>query len=533
MSDAALTPLEEFERDVGVALASGVSCIAIETSEWERVEGSLQRAIMEEARISRADPRLFLSVSQFRGLRLWYDGWVEDDERINNVRKMWEDNPVEAILFLRDRFTHPFVLYIDDVESPVDGHLWRDFSRIKRDRTPYAERKTLANVNFGVSTGALNRHEMMTFRLPLPTVDVLDKTLLKVIDRFNASSSAVSDREQLTRAALGLTVMEAEDAFAQAYVRDGRLNKDSIEMVHALKKEVLKNVGALEYIEPKITMDEVGGLDNLKRWLNVRRASYSPEARERGIPRPKGVLLTGPPGTGKSLTAKAIAKEWSMPLIRFDLGAVYGGIVGESESNIRQALAVVEAVSPCVLFIDEIEKGMAGAGGSGDLDSGVSQRVFGSILTWMNDKTADVFVVATSNKLANLPPELKRKGRFDEIFCLDLPGPDARASIFEIHLKNLERNADFGTFDLEELAKLTNDYTGAEIEECVKTALHEAFHDGNRPIRQQDLVNAVREITPQANSMKKEIDELVKEARAIGRMASDNRASSSNGGSTY
>ena len=472
------------------------------------------------------NPRLLLGLNRVRGLRIWNDGWVEDDERIKQERAMLENSMLEFFVHMRDRYTYPFVLYLDDVSDPIDGDIWRDFARLRRDNVIEAERKTLVCINFDTGVPSLNQHEMQSFRLPLPTQDVLDKTLNKVLNRFDAGSSSVEDREEITRAALGLTVMEAEDAFAQAFVRDGRLNRASIRMIHQIKKEVLKASGALEYIEPDITMDQVGGLENLKQWLEIRKASYTPAARERGIPRPKGVLLTGPPGTGKSLTAKAIAEAWNMPLIRFDLGAVYGGVVGESEGNIRQALDVVEAVSPCVLFIDEIEKGMAGAGGSGDLDSGVSQRVFGTILTWMNDKTADVFVVATSNKLANLPPELKRKGRFDEIFCLDLPGEKARQEILRIHLNEFERDVDMSRYDLPQLSKRADRFTGAELEEAVKNALHRSFHDNNRSISQEDLLVSLNEITPQADSMKKEIEELVTKARAIGRMASERSTSS-------
>jgi len=220
------------------------------------------------------------------------------------------------------------------------------------------------------------------------------------------------------------------------------------------------------------------------------------------------------------LTSKAVAASWGFPLIRFDIGAVFGGIVGQSESNIRQALKVAEAASPCVLWIDEIEKGLAGAGGSGNLDSGTTQRVFGTILTWLNEVTRPVFVVATANNLLNLPPELKRKGRFDEIFFVDLPGDDAREQIFEIHIRAAEGEAALEHCDIPKLASATHGWTGAEIETLVRDAQFRAFSEGNRPISMDDMFQMISTTTPQSESMGDEINAMRVEADKIGQRAS-------------
>jgi SpoVK/Ycf46/Vps4 family AAA+-type ATPase len=326
--------------------------------------------------------------------------------------------------------------------------------------------------------------------------------------------------------------MEAESAFNHAVAQTGALSDDSIRLIMGHKKEIIRNSGALEYIEPEEGLDDVGGLDRLKDWLSDRRQAYSPEAIERGLPQPKGVLLIGVPGCGKSLTAKAVSSAWNFPLIRFDIGAVYQGVVGSSESNIRNALKVAEAASPCILWIDEIEKGMAGSGGSGDLDSGVALRVFGTILTWLNEVKKPVFVVATANNIANIPPELKRKGRFDEIFFIDLPDEPTRAEIFRIHISRSEPDA-LANIDLDKLSGLTDKWTGAEIEQAIKDSRFRAFADGNRPVSEGDIIESIRRCTPMAEGMSKVIEHMRAEADIIGQRASSRIRGKSGGGNVY
>nr|MDO8115960.1 AAA family ATPase [Candidatus Sigynarchaeota archaeon] len=221
------------------------------------------------------------------------------------------------------------------------------------------------------------------------------------------------------------------------------------------------------------------------------------------LPKPRGVLLMGIPGTGKSLTAKHIAGKWKMPLLRFDMGAVFGSLVGQTERSMRQALHIVEAIAPAVLWIDEIEKAISTGP---DLDSGVSKRVLGSLLTWMQEKQAPVFVIATANDTSKLPPELMRKGRFDEIFFLDLPNIEERAEIFRVHVARVGRSAD--DFDIENLAEMTDGFVGAEIEQVIKEGLYKAFSDNHRPLKDEDLIEAIKKTKPLSKTKEDMINSL-------------------------
>ncbi len=253
----------------------------------------------------------------------------------------------------------------------------------------------------------------------LPTIDEI-KGMLDEMIYVNEQSGRIemdlneSEKEKICKAALGLTLQEAENAFARAMVEDGKLNIDDIEVVLEEKCQVIKKTGILEFIKSDLKMEDVGGLENLKRWISKRNKSWLDSAQKYNLPAPKGILITGVPGCGKSLTAKAISAMWQLPLLRLDMGKIFSGVVGSSEENMRKAIKTAEAVSPSILWIDEIEKGFGGASSSGD--SGTSMRIFGTFLTWMQEKTKPVFVVATANNINSLPSELLRKGRFDEIF---------------------------------------------------------------------------------------------------------------------
>ncbi|MCK5686937.1 AAA family ATPase, partial [bacterium] len=248
------------------------------------------------------------------------------------------------------------------------------------------------------------------------------------------------------------------------------------------------------------------GLDNLKDWLKKRGRGFDKSAKEFGLETPKGILLLGIPGTGKSLTAKAIGSEWQFPLLRLDMGKIFGGIVGESEENIRGALNIAEAIAPSILWIDEIEKGFAGAGGSGGSDSGVTKRIFGTFITWMQEKTNPVFIIATANSIENLPPELLRKGRFDEIFFVDLPTRNEIETIFKIHIS--KRNRDPKQFDMNTLCELANGFSGAEIEQAVISALYDVYYDGKRELKTEDLAKSLNETVPLSVTMGEKIGHL-------------------------
>ena len=307
------------------------------------------------------------------------------------------------------------------------------------------------------------------------------------------------EAERLAKAALGLTLQEAENAFARAMVEDGRFSIEDVEVVLDEKCQIIKKTEILEYVKTDLRMEDVGGLENLKRWLKKRENSWLDSAQAYGLPAPKGVLITGVPGCGKSLIAKAISAAWQLPLLRLDIGKIFSGLVGSSEENMRKAIKTAEAIAPCILWIDEIEKGFGAVGSSND--SGTSSRVFGSFLTWMQEKTKAVFVVATANNIQALPPEFLRKGRFDEIFFVDLPTRKERSDIFMLHMnRRLKGKAIIGDVQLTgevmmRLSDQTEGFVGAEIEQVVVSGLFEAFSE-SRSVKIEDFERSVRNTVP-------------------------------------
>lgn len=348
----------------------------------------------------------------------------------------------------------------------------------------------------------------------LPTYSEMSHFLEEMI-RINRESGLQieldpTEKEQLAKAALGLTLQEAENAFARAIVEGGTLNRMSIDAIIEEKKQIIKKTGILEFIQTDIGIDDVGGLDNLKNWLRKRNKAWYESAKLYGLPAPKGILITGVPGCGKSLIAKAISAMWKLPLLKLDIGKVFAGIVGSSEENMRQVIRTAEAIAPTILWIDEIEKGFSHVGAG---DGGTARRVFASFLTWLQEKTKPVFVVATANQIKTLPPELLRKGRFDEIFFVDLPTKEERKTIFRIHLeKRLVSEQARGNFEINEenleiLSKLTEGFIGAEIEEVVISALFEAFSE-ERSITINDLVQAIQDTVPLSVTQGEQIKEI-------------------------
>lgn len=338
----------------------------------------------------------------------------------------------------------------------------------------------------------------------LPTFEEIMKVLDEMI-YVNQQSGRIQialtdeEKERLAKAALGLTLSEAENAFARAMVEDGNLAIDDVEVILEEKEQIIKKSGILEFITSEVRMEDVGGLENLKRWLSKRNKSWLDSARKYGLPAPKGVLITGVPGCGKSLISKSISSMWQLPLLRLDMGSIFSGIVGSSEENMRKAIKTAEAISPSILWIDEIEKGFSGITSAGD--SGTSSRIFGQFLTWMQEKTSPVFVIATANNISSLPPELMRKGRFDEIFFADLPTMRERKEILKVHMKKRLINPDvIGDFQLndemlESLAIKCEGFVGAEIEQLVIDALFEAFAD-DRSITLKDFERAIENTVP-------------------------------------
>lgn len=356
------------------------------------------------------------------------------------------------------------------------------------------------------------RDEAILIDFPLPTAEELDR----VLTSLTATPGVKVDltplgKEKMLQAALGLTAAQAQRVFAKAIVRNGVLDERDIELVTDEKKQIIRENDALEFFSAIESPDDVGGLGVLKSWLRLRELAFSKEARRYGLPAPKGIALIGIPGTGKSLTAKMIGGLWRLPLVRLDVGALFGSLVGESEERVRRSLHLVETVAPCILWIDEMEKALA----HGGLDSGTSTRVFGTILTWMQEKKSPVFVVATANDISSLPPELLRRGRFDEIFFLDLPTQEEREEIFAVHLKKRGRLP--VDFEVALLASETVGYVGSEIEQAIIDAMYIGFNDKQREFTSQDILSAIHKQVPLSISQRERIDALrewLREGRA-------------------
>jgi len=347
-------------------------------------------------------------------------------------------------------------------------------------------------------------HELAVVDLDLPDTVRLGEVLDGILQSAGQATDDAPLRESIVHAALGLTTMEAENAFALSLVEAGHIDPS---FVAQEKARTLKRGGLVEVIEVKAGLGDIGGLEALKHWLAQRRPAFGAAARDYGLPVPKGLLIVGIPGTGKSLTAKATASVLQLPLLRLDMGRVFGGIVGQSEANLRSVIRTAEAIAPCVLWIDEIEKGFGGSAGSASSDGGTSSRVFGSFLSWMQEKGKPVFVVATANDVSQLPPEFLRKGRFDEIFFVDLPDAKERAAIWEIVIARHRRDPQ--SCDLAALANATEGFTGAEIEGAYREALHEAFAEKREPTAEH-LRTAIASTTPISKLMEKRVDALRK-----------------------
>ena len=298
-------------------------------------------------------------------------------------------------------------------------------------------------------------------------------------------------KDQMISSALGLTLNQAKRLFSLSIATSHDNPSKMVDVIVKGKKGIISSTGSLEFFAPNEVPTYLAGLEGLKSWLKLRKDAFTQEAEKFRLPKPKGVFLMGIPGTGKSLTAKFIAGTWKMPLLRFDIGSVYGSLVGQTEASMRQALHIVEAIAPAILWIDEIEKAISTGP---DLDSGVSKRVLGTLLTWMQETTAPVFVVATANDTSSLPPELMRKGRFDELFFLKLPNEEEREAIFEVHIKNVGR--DPNNFNIDQLVKKASGFTGAEIEQVIKEGLYRAFSDKRRELNDKDLIISIEKTKP-------------------------------------
>ena len=437
----------------------------------------------------------------------------DGQESVNNGNQ-----PIDALNFI-DNYNNPAILILKDIH-PLLGVNGRnaDYNLIRKIRDVAGSLKNAfvpKNVVIIAPSLVLPlelQKDITVVDFDLPTLDEI-KSLLNEMIEMNENSGILIDlkedeKEILCKAAQGLTLQEAENAFARAMVSKGQLTVKELDVILDEKCQVIKKTGILEFIKSNFNMDDIGGLENLKKWLVKRNNSWLGKAqKDYNLPSPKGILITGVPGCGKSLTAKAMSALWQLPLLRLDVGKIFSGLVGSSEENMRKAIQTAEAVAPSILWIDEIEKGFGNAGG--EMDGGTSTRVFGTFLTWMSEKTKPVFVIATANNIHALPSEMLRKGRFDEIFFVDLPTKTERKVIFKLHLEkrlNGSLSKDFKITDtlLNKLADLTEGFVGAEIEQVVIAALFEAFSE-NRTLEEDDLYKVIKNTVPLSTTQAEQI----------------------------
>jgi hypothetical protein len=352
------------------------------------------------------------------------------------------------------------------------------------------------------------KDDVLVVDVPPPRTSDLGKLFDDVTSKMQREELPRREvREKLISSALGLTTNQARLAYSQVYAQFGRFDDRGIERVTFAKRQVISESGALEFWPAEEGESDVGGLDLLKTWLKKREMAYSEEARQARLPYPRGVALIGIPGTGKSLSAKMTSGLWKLPLLRLDVGAVFGSLLGESEQNIRRAIQLAETVSPCILWVDEMEKEFAGAG-AGASSSGAATRVFGTFLTWMQERKTPVFVIATANDISALPAELM--GRFDRTFFLDLPNNVERRQIFLIHLKRAGVAFPERSLHVDTLVERSRGYVGREIERVVREAQFTAFADQNREMEQTDLEAALAETVPLSKSHAEVIEHLQK-----------------------
>jgi len=344
------------------------------------------------------------------------------------------------------------------------------------------------------------REIITLIEFPLPTYNEINEELSRLMKSLKQE---ISDDliVNLTTACQGLSLERIRRVLSKVIAQSGNIDASSPKLIIEEKKQIIQQTQLLEFQITNRKITDVGGLKNFKEWLNLRSEAYSPAARKYGLPYPKGVLLVGIQGTGKSLAAKTVANEWNLPLLRLDFGRLFGSLVGQSESRVRKMIQIAEALSPCVLWVDEIDKAFAGAQNSGD--SGTTSRVLSTFLTWLSEKNSPVFVVATANNIEWIPPEILRKGRFDEVFFVNLPTKEERKEIFNVHLQKVRKDR-VNEFELSLLSDLSKDFSGAEIEQVVIEAMRIGFSK-EREFNNEDILISIQKLVPLARTKNKDL----------------------------
>jgi SpoVK/Ycf46/Vps4 family AAA+-type ATPase len=497
------TPPETDAERLRRLLQASHPCILIETLEEAEANDVVRKASLD----------LRIPISAWKHSRGLYDADFADKPSVPD-----SEDPAAALQkLLRELPDRTIALLFDLGAHLGDARV----SRLLRDLIEKVRRKEghVILVESRSDLPAAIVHEATRMELSLPDEKELGELVRELLSRERARLKGPARLSPATWSAFlhnlrGLTRRQARQVVLDVISDDGELDEKDLSRALTRKRQILQKEGLLEFVETPATLDEIAGMERLKAWLAQRKNALLDEALLYGLVPPRGLLMLGVPGSGKSLTAKAVATAWQRPLFRFDPSALYDKYIGESERHLREAFRLAEAMSPIVLWIDEIEKGFAGAA-SRSVDGGLSARMFGTLLTWMQERRSPVFVIATANDVEALPPELLRKGRFDEIFFVDLPKPEVRRAMFAIHLK--KRMYDPAGFDLDALAAASDGSTGAEIEQAVLAGMHQAFSRAQK-LSSADVLQALHESPPLSVTMKERVDSLRDWAR--GRCAS-------------
>ncbi|MEL6489239.1 MAG: AAA family ATPase [Cyanobacteria bacterium J06621_3] len=476
--------------------------IAVETVEEERVQALLSKAT-EELQLLTFEWSIARGMSRLQGAHShWHNEYsppgssrqtIEHTTDPLDVLRHIEQLPTRGVYWLKDFSTH--------LEDSTTARQFREVAHLFS-----YNQSALILTGEQVSLPQEIAHEAIYFDLPLPGPLELKKAIDTAIRSFRGRVQvdlSKPEQQQLIKAVQGMTLKQTRKVIAYAALSDRQLDGKDIGRILERKTQVIRETGLLDYIPPEKNTAQLGGFNNLGQWLNRARSGFSEQARSFGLTPPKGILIVGIQGCGKSLAAKTIARQWQMPLLKLDTGRLYDKYIGSSEKNFRQALGLAEKMAPAVLWIDEIEKSMGQ--GNSDSDGGLSSRLFGSFLTWLQEKSEEVFVVATANDLSKLPPELLRKGRFDEIFFVDLPDEKERATIFQIQMTRHKQDPQ--RFDLARLVLASDGFSGAEIEQVIVTALYHALHE-TCPIDTDLIEQTIKSTVPLSVSRREDLQRL-------------------------
>jgi SpoVK/Ycf46/Vps4 family AAA+-type ATPase len=473
-----------FTNEFNLLLRARYPIIYIPTREEERLETTIANNVKTD-----------------RAIYTW--DFVDGYQGNPNDAGFGKRNPLQALEFIEKTPPNaPAIFILRDYQRFLDDiAISRKLRNLARSLKSQPKNIIIHSPQLTIPDDLSEHITVLEFALPsVADIQIVVEQVLTSLGKTLQSR----DLDNLVQSCQGLSIERVRRVIGRAIAQHGDFRPEDIDLILEEKRQTIRQTQILDFYPATETIADIGGLDNLKEWLLRRGGAFSERARQYGLPSPKGLLLVGIQGTGKSLSAKAIAHNWHLPLLRLDVGRLFGGVVGESESRTRQMIQLAEALAPCVLWIDEIDKAFAGVEGRGD--SGTSSRVFGTFITWMAEKKSPVFVVATANNIQALPPELLRKGRFDEIFFVGLPSQEERKSIFAVHLSRLRPHQLQG-YDLDRLAYETPEFSGAEIEQILVEAMHIGFSQ-NRDFTTDDILEAASQTVPLARTAQEQIQML-------------------------